>query len=79
VNCDELVEQLSALLDGALDPETERRVRDHLELCDGCTGYLQQFQATLELLREQRPAALDDETAKTRLVAAFRQTPNPPS
>lgn len=79
MNCEELVEQLSALLDGALDAETERRVRDHLGLCDGCTGYLRQFEATLELLRQQRSANLDDETAKTRLVAAFRQASNPPS
>ena len=79
MNCDELVEQLSALLDRALDPETERRVLDHLGGCDGCTTYLHQFETTLGLLRDQRPAAFDDdEAARTRLVAAFRQTLSPP-
>ena len=78
MNCDELVEQLSALLDRALDPETERRVLDHLGGCDGCTTYLHQFETTLDLLRDQPPAAFVDEAARTRLVAAFRQTLSPP-
>jgi hypothetical protein len=43
MDCNELVELVTAYLDGALDPQTRARFDSHLRECDGCENYLQQF------------------------------------
>ncbi|MDZ4265549.1 MAG: zf-HC2 domain-containing protein, partial [Mycobacterium sp.] len=45
--CDELVELVTAYLDGSLDPDTRARFDEHLLECDGCGNYLQQFRSTV--------------------------------
>jgi anti-sigma factor RsiW len=50
LDCDELVELVTEFLDGGLDPATERRVVEHLSLCDGCITYVGQFRATVDEL-----------------------------
>jgi anti-sigma factor RsiW len=47
LDCVEFVELVTAYLDGALAPEDRQRVLDHLELCDGCSAYLDQVRATV--------------------------------
>jgi anti-sigma factor RsiW len=75
MNCDELVELVTAYLDGALAPDDERRVTEHLAECDGCTTYVAQFRTTVDELGHL-PA--DDvaelpEEARESLLAAFRR------
>ena len=36
MDCNELVELVTAYLDGALDPDTRARFDIHLSECDGC-------------------------------------------
>ncbi len=75
MNCDELVELVTAYLDGALSPEDERRVTEHLADCDGCTTYVAQFRTTVDALGhlpEEQVAALPD-GARESLLAAFRR------
>jgi len=74
VNCDELVELVTAHLDGALDAETEARLEEHLTECDGCTRYVEQIRATVRGLHDLEPGALD-ERAKASLLALFRSAP----
>ena len=50
MTCAEFVERVTAYLEAALDPGTNGRFLDHLGGCDGCTNYLQQLRATVELL-----------------------------
>jgi hypothetical protein len=52
VACRELVGLLSDYLDDVLDPGWRARVDEHLRHCDGCTNYLDQIRATVDLLRE---------------------------
>ena len=47
MDCNELVELVTAYLDGALDPDTRARFDSHLVDCDGCENYLQQFRETV--------------------------------
>ncbi len=75
LDCDQLVELVTAFLDGALDPDAERQVVEHLALCDGCHRYLEQIKATIRGLGELPPGRLDDATRAT-LLAAFRDTPS---
>ncbi len=71
MNCDELVELVTAYLDGALDPEARARFEAHLHTCDGCANYLQQFRTTVGAL--SRICDDDMEPAfRDRLLDAFR-------
>lgn len=71
MNCDEFVELVTAYLDGALDPDTERRFVEHLAECDGCDRYLEQIRRTVEALGHLPAAGLAPE-ARDRLLTAFR-------
>lgn len=57
LSCAELVELVTAYLDGVLDAEAEARFHEHLEICEGCEVYLDQFRRTVNTLGE-----LPDET-----------------
>ena len=74
MDCDTLVEMVTAYLEGHLDPDTERRFVAHLTECDGCDQYLQQIRATVRALG-QLPAESLTESARDRLLAAFRDWP----
>jgi anti-sigma factor RsiW len=71
MDCNELVELITAYLDGSLDPQTRARFDVHLLDCDGCENYLQQFRATIGTLGEIRDE-LDPEF-RDKLLAAFRK------
>ena len=75
MDCDELVELVTAYLDGALDPETRGRFETHLSECDGCENYLQQFSSTVGLLGGLRETL--DPVVRERLLAAFRDWTSP--
>ena len=57
MSCQELVELLTAYLDGALGAEDAARLEAHLHVCDACQEYVAQFEATIALLRNTRSPA----------------------
>jgi hypothetical protein len=71
VNCIELVELVTAYLEGGLPEERRVRFEEHVRGCDGCTAYLEQFRTTIRLTgmltEEQVPA-----DARNALLGAFR-------
>jgi len=71
VNCDELVELITAYLDGVLDPATEQRFIEHLAVCDGCERYLDQFRMTIRELGALPAESLRGQT-RANLLTAFR-------
>jgi anti-sigma factor RsiW len=71
MDCDEFVELVTAYLDGALDPDTERRFVEHLAECDGCDRYLEQIRRTVTALGHLPAAGLPPQ-ARDRLLSAFR-------
>ncbi|TWD84302.1 putative zinc finger protein [Kribbella amoyensis] len=71
LDCREFVEQVTAFLEHALDPEAEQRLVDHLALCDGCERYLDQVRRSVTDLRDLPADALPDET-RAALLEAFR-------
>ncbi|MBN6033932.1 anti-sigma factor [Amycolatopsis sp. 195334CR] len=73
MNCEQFVEQVTAFLDGVMDPAAERRFVDHLAECDGCGTYLDQVRATVRTLGDLPPENLPPE-ARESLLAAFRRT-----
>jgi anti-sigma factor RsiW len=74
MTCAELVELVTAFLDGALDPETEQRFLEHLAICDGCGTYVDQIRQTIAEVGKLPPESLSDET-RDRLLDAFRSFP----
>ena len=71
LDCNEIVELVTAYLDESLDLDTRARFDEHLLDCDGCDNYLQQFRATIGTVGSIR----DDEIApefRMRLLDAFK-------
>jgi anti-sigma factor RsiW len=71
LDCDELVELVTAYLDGALDLDTRERFDLHLLDCDGCENYLQQFRSTVSTLGKITEADLEP-GFRDRLMESFR-------
>jgi anti-sigma factor RsiW len=71
ISCQELVDLVTEYLEGALPPEETILFEQHLNFCDGCVVYLEQFRATVGALGRLAPADLSD-AARDRLLAAFR-------
>lgn len=70
-SCREVVELVTAYLEGALSEVEEVRFEEHLAMCDGCAAYLDQMRRAIALVGRLDPAAVDLE-ACDRLVHAFR-------
>jgi anti-sigma factor RsiW len=71
MDCNELVELVTAYLDGVLDLDTRARFDVHLTECDGCDNYLQQLRTTVETLGKVGGDELDP-AFRDRLMTAFR-------
>ena len=71
MNCRQVVELMTAYLEGALSPGDRARFEAHIAGCDGCTAYLAQMRMTRrvvgKLADEPVPAGIQKE-----LVEAFR-------
>ena len=70
LTCQEVVELVTAYLDGALARRDRKRFEKHLALCDGCSVYLEQIRETMAMTRRVQ-LQLPDELEQ-KLLAAFR-------
>jgi anti-sigma factor RsiW len=77
MTCAELVELVTAFLDGALDAETEQRFIEHLATCDGCETYVDQMRRTIAEVGQVEPETLSEET-RNHLLQSFRTFPRNP-
>ena len=71
ITCREVLELLTDYLDGALAPADAEAVATHLDACEGCRRYLEQFKASIEAAAELREDTVPTEVRET-LLAAFR-------
>jgi anti-sigma factor RsiW len=71
MDCNELVELVTAYLDGSLDSQTRARFDSHLSECDGCENYLQQLRATVRTVGKIGNDELDP-GFRNRLLDAFK-------
>ena len=69
--CKELVEEITAYLDGTLADADRRRFDAHLASCPYCTEYLEQMRQTIARLGTLDETALSTDACE-RLLAAFR-------
>jgi anti-sigma factor RsiW len=69
--CQELVELVTDYLEDRLAPLDRARFEAHLEQCEACRTYLDQFRATIRALGRLPEESLSAE-ARTALLDAFR-------
>lgn len=69
--CQELVELVTAYLDGGLSRRDRRRFEAHIGGCEHCTTYLEQMRETIRLTGGIGEADLEPH-AREELLAAFR-------
>lgn len=74
ISCQELVELVTAYLEGALDPPTRMRIESHLRRCDGCATYLEELRSTITSLGGLTPEGLNP-VFRARLMVAFTDGP----
>jgi anti-sigma factor RsiW len=71
ISCQELVELVTAYLEGALSGDDRARFEEHLAGCVGCTNYLEQMRTTIRLTGMLSPESLSP-AAESALLGAFR-------
>lgn len=71
MDCQDLVELVTAYLEGELDESTRIRFETHLSGCEGCATYLDQIRATVRMLGSTPDETLDP-AIQDRLLAAFQ-------
>jgi anti-sigma factor RsiW len=72
ITCRELVELVTAYLDGALAPDETRRMEEHLKLCGACSAYVEQMRTTVRLAAVAT-AELDLRPDRAELLRAFTE------
>ena len=70
LTCSELVELVTDYLDGALSAGDRERFERHLDACNGCTAYVEQFRETIRLTGVLREDDLSPD-ARAALLAEF--------
>jgi anti-sigma factor RsiW len=71
LTCQELVEIVTAYLEGALSPADCARFESHLARCTACRRYLDQMRKTITLVGHLPQESISDE-ARDQLLDVFR-------
>jgi anti-sigma factor RsiW len=71
LSCQELVELVTAYLEGALAHDDRARFEEHIGRCDGCGAYVEQMRATIRVTGTLRTADLSAD-AERKLLDVFR-------
>lgn len=72
ISCREVVEIVTAYLDGALPPADVARLERHLSGCDGCTEFIAQIRATTRVAAEVELDVRPDRDALLQVFRAFQ-------
>ena len=71
LSCREIVELVTDYLEGDLDADTATALEAHLDVCPGCTRYVEQIREAITTLGEVSSDNLSTE-AQAGLLEAFR-------
>jgi anti-sigma factor RsiW len=72
VKCNNIIEELSSYLDGALDPALRADLEVHLQKCKRCRLVVDTCRKTINIYCNADPVPLPDET-RSRLHDALKQ------
>lgn len=70
MTCREMVELVTAYLEGHLAADQRARFEEHLAICDGCQAYVEEMRDTLHSLGRLPEERLSPQARET-LLAAF--------
>jgi anti-sigma factor RsiW len=72
--CEDVVQLITAYLDGALPDDARARIDEHLDGCDGCQNVLAQWRTIIALAGRLTEADVDntDEITRDRLISTIR-------
>jgi anti-sigma factor RsiW len=72
--CEDVVQLITAYLDGALPDDVRARIDGHLDGCDGCQNVLAQWRTIIALAGRLTEADVDntDEITRDRLISTIR-------
>ena len=73
-DCQQVVELVTAYLEGELSAEDSRQVEDHLSGCPGCDTYLAQMRDTIREVGRVDADRLPDDVRSALLSAFTSQT-----
>ncbi len=76
ITCREIVQIVNDYVEGVLPAEEREGVELHLNLCDGCSDYLEQLRLSIVLTGELSADALSPELEE-QLCLAFRSFERP--
>ncbi len=71
MNCRQVVELMTAYLEGALSSADRARFEEHIAGCDGCTAYMAQMRMTMRVVGRLAEVPVP-EVVQKELVDAFR-------
>jgi anti-sigma factor RsiW len=78
IQCDQVFELITDLLDGTVEPEVEAEALEHLATCTRCETTLAETRALVDLAPDARPVRLapDQRAAiRSRLLDALAEDP----
>ena len=71
MTCRQVVELMTAYLEGALSSADRARFEEHIAGCDGCTAYMAQMRMTMRVVGRLAEVPVP-EVVQKELVDAFR-------
>ena len=71
LDCREVVELVTAYLEGTMAPDERRQLDQHLAACEGCQDYLEQMRTVIRVVGRPAVDAVPAETM-AGLLRAFR-------
>jgi anti-sigma factor RsiW len=77
LSCKELVDLVTAYLEGALDPAARARFEQHMAECPGCQAYVEQMRTTIRLVGTLTEDAIEPAVSQA-LLAVFRDWKSSP-
>jgi anti-sigma factor RsiW len=69
MTCQEVVEVVTAYLEGTMTAPDRATFEEHLAVCDGCERYLAQMRVTIDLVGEVHQESLSPRTRRELLDA----------
>jgi anti-sigma factor RsiW len=72
ITCEELVEQVTEYLDGALSAEETELLEQHVNFCEGCDWYLDEMRRTIATGSQLREVHVPEKVLEP-LLTAFRE------
>lgn len=63
-SCQEINQFLAEYLDGSLPSSTQAQFQAHLNKCDNCISYFEQYKTTIQMVKDQEDIVIPEQLAE---------------